>query len=169
MIIIVFGLPGSGKTYFAQRLAPLLNAAYLSSDRLRKQLLAHPAYTTEEKLSVYALMLDKMEDAVRLRKKMVIDATFHLRHTRWLFMQRCRDRQGPIFIEIVADEALVKERLQTPRPDSDADFSIYKVLKSQWQPLDTPHLVIHSTNTNLPQMLRIATEYLDQYDKTSSR
>ena len=33
MIIIVLGLPGSGKTYFASRFAKLIHADYINSDR----------------------------------------------------------------------------------------------------------------------------------------
>ncbi len=35
MKILVMGLPGSGKTYLTQRLAPLLNAAWYNADKVR--------------------------------------------------------------------------------------------------------------------------------------
>ena len=35
MIILVMGLPGSGKTYLSERLAPLLNAAWYNADNVR--------------------------------------------------------------------------------------------------------------------------------------
>jgi len=36
MKILVMGLPGSGKTYLAQRLQPLLRAAWYNADKLRE-------------------------------------------------------------------------------------------------------------------------------------
>ena len=36
MKILVMGLPGSGKTYLAQRLVPLLNAAWYNADKVRE-------------------------------------------------------------------------------------------------------------------------------------
>lgn len=36
MIILVIGLPGSGKTYLSGRLAPLINAAQYNADRIRE-------------------------------------------------------------------------------------------------------------------------------------
>jgi adenylylsulfate kinase len=36
MKILVMGLPGSGKTYLAERLAPLINAAWYNADKVRK-------------------------------------------------------------------------------------------------------------------------------------
>jgi predicted kinase len=49
MIVIVFGLPGSGKTHFASWFANLINAEYINSDRLRKQRTAPAKYPEKEK------------------------------------------------------------------------------------------------------------------------
>ncbi len=61
VIVIVFGLPGSGKSYFASRLAEMLKAEYINSDIVRKQLLTQKTYSEKEKLSVYDSMLEKMK------------------------------------------------------------------------------------------------------------
>jgi len=34
--ILIMGLPGSGKTYLAERLVPILNAAWYNADKLRE-------------------------------------------------------------------------------------------------------------------------------------
>jgi predicted kinase len=65
MIIIVMGLPGSGKSYFAQRLAITINADYISSDRVRKTMMSSRTYSTKEKLLVYDEMLSQMQLAVQ--------------------------------------------------------------------------------------------------------
>ena len=36
MKILIMGLPGSGKTYLAERLQPLLNAAWYNADKVRE-------------------------------------------------------------------------------------------------------------------------------------
>ena len=35
--ILIMGLPGAGKTYLAERLAPLINATWLNADKVRKE------------------------------------------------------------------------------------------------------------------------------------
>ena len=36
MKILIMGLPGSGKTYLAERLAPVINAAWYNADKVRE-------------------------------------------------------------------------------------------------------------------------------------
>ena len=35
--ILIMGLPGSSKTYLAERLAPMINATWLNADKIRKE------------------------------------------------------------------------------------------------------------------------------------
>lgn len=44
MIILVAGLPGPGKSYFAEKLAGILSAVYLNTDRIRLALHAAGKY-----------------------------------------------------------------------------------------------------------------------------
>ena len=39
MKILVMGLPGSGKTYLTERLAPLLDAAWYNADKVKWQMI----------------------------------------------------------------------------------------------------------------------------------
>lgn len=56
MVVLVMGLPGSGKSYLARRLAELIGATYISSDRVRRDLFPAARYTAEEKAGVYEEM-----------------------------------------------------------------------------------------------------------------
>ncbi len=166
MIVIVLGLPGSGKSYFAERLAKQLDAEYLNSDRLRRELLSKRTYSDQEKAKVYAVMLEKMEEALQQKKSLVLDATFHKNESREPFLEKGK---GKIFvIEVQADEAIIKERIQKNRPFSEADFEVYEFIKQEWKPLEVPHLVLESTNENIEAMLQQALEYFKN-DQESNR
>lgn len=157
--VIVFGLPGSGKSYFAERLAEILGAYYVNSDRLRKKLFPKRSYSEEEKEKVYDAMLKTMENAISEGKNVVLDATFHRNSTRNLFMEKARDTL--FFIEVYAHEDIIEERLKKSRPFSEADFKVHKLIREQWQPLKVPHLILESTNENIDGMLQKATQYLN--------
>ena len=165
------GLPGSGKSFFAARLAELLKAEYISSDSVRKALLPGALYTPQEKLMVYLEMLRLTEGALQDGRQVVLDATFYTASVRAMFTEELPDAEKLVFIEVVADEELSRQRLKRPRIDSDANFEVYQQIKEEWEPLQTPHLVLRSTDSNIDGMLDEAIEYLEQdvYDQRSDR
>ena len=166
MVVIVFGLPGSGKSYFAERLAKMMRAEYVNSDRLRREMFRNRTYSKEEKAAVYHAMLKKMKEAVNMNRHIVLDATFHTDETRKPFIQETRDEL--FFIEIKADEPLTKKRLMKERTDSEADFKIYKLIQREWEQLKQPHLMLESTDENIDNMLQKAAGYLLWKDDQST-
>lgn len=154
------GLPGSGKSYFAQRLATTINADYINSDRVRKTMMSKRTYSTKEKLLVYDEMLKQMQLAVQQKKDIVLDGTFYRHSIRKKFIQKARRAGGIVFIEIRANESFIQERLQQKREDSEADLKVYQIIKAQWEPLEESHLIIQSTNENITSMLHTAIDYL---------
>lgn len=166
MVVLVLGLPGSGKSYFGSRLAEMIHADYVNSDRLRKELFSKRTYSDLEKTKVYNAMLGKMEMALAKKKNVVVDATFHKKETRELFK-----RKGEVriyFIKVWADKNITIERLKKSRPYSEADFEVYQMIRKQWEPLKEPCLVLESTNENIDDMLQKAVQYLKD-DKRADR
>ncbi|MGZ5221709.1 MAG: AAA family ATPase [Chitinophagaceae bacterium] len=162
MIIIVMGLPGSGKSFFATRLAAAINADYISSDRQRKKMIANRTYSANEKELVYNEMLMQMRQAIKQNRNLVLDATFHKNETRNKFKEEAGNTDEIIFIEIIANETLVKERLRATREDSEADFAVHQIIRQEWQPMKQLHLTLQSTNDNIEDMLEKTIEYLNQ-------
>ncbi len=160
MIVIVFGLPGSGKSYFASKLARMIRADYVNSDKVRKELFEKRTYSAEEKKAVYDKMLDQTKEAVRQNRPLVLDATFHKSEIRHAFAEVAQGKTDILFIEVRADEKIIRERLKRERPYSEADFEVYKLIHRQNEPLGEPHLILQSTNENIDDMLQKAGEYL---------
>ncbi|MES1249715.1 MAG: AAA family ATPase [Chitinophaga rupis] len=160
MIAIVLGLPGSGKSYFASRFAKLIGADYVNSDRVRKNIFPVRSYSEKEKSSVYDEMLKLMRQALRENKDLVLDATFYKNDIRKRFIEETRDKGEMVFIEVVAEEAVIKERLKNKRVDSEADFEVYKLLKQQWEPLQGHRLILISSHNNIEDLLHQALDYL---------
>ena len=164
MIVIVFGLPGSGKSYFAAHLANKINADYINSDKLRRAMFDTRTYSIKEKLSVYSEMLTQMKEVVKQNKNLVLDATFYKNDIRKKFLDEAGGKGSIFFIEVKAEESLIRKRLQEKRVDSEADFEVYKKVKKQWEPLDEDHLILQSTDDNINEMLYKAADYLHLKD-----
>lgn len=154
------GLPGSGKTWLASRLAAETGALYISSDRLRKKLGLCGNYSDAGREAVYREMMRCMEEGMMLHRDMVLDASFHRKAARREFQEAVGSREKTFFIEVRADEALVRERLKKPRADSEADFEVYRKIRTGWESPEFPHLVLVSTDDNIDELLAKAADYL---------
>jgi predicted kinase len=165
MMILVCGLPGSGKSFFASRLANRLKADYISSDRVRIALLATGRYSFEDKLRIYRHMAERAATLVKRGKDVVVDATFYHHSMRELFIEVALQNQCAVrFIVIMASEALVKERLSRSRIDSEADLGVYQTMKAQFEKFTQPHLRLQAQADNIEQMLLAAIDYLIDTD-----
>ncbi len=164
MVVLVFGLPGSGKSYFASRLAAQMGAEYINSDQLRLMMFPVRTYSNEEKQAVYEAMLSMAKGRIRQGKNVVIDATFHRHSLRTHFMESLK---GELiwFIEVVADEETIRKRLSMPRQFSEADYAVYEKIRYDWEPMTEPHLVLDSSEP-VEKMLLQAVRYLSLTSKT---
>ena len=162
MIVIVFGLRGSGKSYFAQQLAQMLHAEYIGSDVVRKELFKTPSYSTEEKNLVYNEMMKRMMSEA-FEKEIVIDTTFSNSKTRQNFTEKAKKFSSVFTIEIAKEKDLTKQRSLSPQQDN-ANFEVYKKIKPSHQTYNDEHLVLRSTQNNLTDMLDETSDYLFQRD-----
>lgn len=160
--ILVSGLPGSGKTYFAKRFAKAIDAQYLSSDLLRKELIQERAYSIEEKTAVYSELLIRFGKSLKQGKTTLIDATFISKNQRDIFKKAAIESNAILkIIEIRANEATIKARLCEKREDSEADFSVFQKLSSLMEPITEKHLVLFSDENDVLKMIEAAKKWME--------
>ncbi|MEO9964232.1 MAG: ATP-binding protein [Reichenbachiella sp.] len=161
-VIVVFGLPGSGKSYFAERLAKEIGAIYLSSDQIRSELDDRHDYSFSGKMKVYNRMLALTEQWLKIKDTVVLDGTFYARSIREKTQTYLRSIGAHIlFLEIKADRKLIKERLQRKRAFSEANYGVFEKIASQAERMCEPHFVIHSNDHNIDDMMRIGLKYIN--------
>lgn len=161
MIITIFGLPGTGKTTFAQRLSTQLDAPHLSTDAIRNREGMLGLYDSSSRISIYQLMLNEAEELLAMRKTVILDATFSQRHLRQAVAMLATRLNRPLrLIELRAAEPLIRQRMLEQRGFSEADFAVYLRLKQSYEPLEQPHLVLDSGQLDLDAMLHTALTYL---------
>lgn len=163
MIVLVMGLPGSGKSYFALRLSEKMGAKYINSDSTRKAMQAMGQYAPDDKFLVYRRMAEIAEEALEQDRTVITDATFYRKELRDLFRTLAKECGVPVgMIQVEASEELIQERLSLPRDDSEADYKVYQLVRSQFEQLqpDEPHLTLQSGRENIEQMLREALDYI---------
>lgn len=161
MLILIAGLPASGKTVHARMLAAALNAQHFNSDRMRDALGLRGRYQPADKQAVYDALLKAGTEALRNGNKVVIDSTFYRESGREPFREMAQSCGASLYwIAIRADEAAIRERLQVPRPDSEADWDVYTRLRDTGDPLRDPHLELWSDRLTPEEMLIMALLHL---------
>jgi len=136
VLVMLCGLPGTGKSTLARKLAHQLPAVVVESDRVRHKLFAPPDYTAEESRRVHQVCHILIGWYVRHYFHVVYDATNLYEHHRGL-VYRLAARTGArlIVAEVTARDQVIRERL-APRGSqnattevsgdySDADWEIY--------------------------------------------
>jgi len=56
LLVLLYGFPGSGKTFFARQLCELITAVHVQGDRMRSELFETPSYSKQESHVVTSLM-----------------------------------------------------------------------------------------------------------------
>lgn len=144
-LILIAGLPGSGKTTVARAFAQRSGAAHLNSDVLRKTLGMMGHYTAADKAHVYDALLAHTEAALLRGETVVVDSTFYKEAIRTPYEHLAQKYQIPLFwVEVCAGEKSLRERLEQPRPDSEANYGVYLAIREQFEPLPDHRLILNT-------------------------
>ena len=161
MLIMITGLPGSGKTTFAKALADSLNAVHLNTDIIRTRMGRRGKYDETAKSIIYAKMLKQTESYLHRGEGVVVDATFYKAALRKPYRQLAKKyKKQLIWIKVTALESVIKERMQQKRHYSEADFEVYLTIKDIYEPLEEGHLILHSDSYSVEKMITKTKEYL---------
>lgn len=145
MLLLIAGLPGTGKTTVARAYAALSGAVHLNSDTLRRSLGLMGKYQPADKEKVYQALLQHSRDALLQGKTVVVDSTFYKESIRAPFRSLAAECGVALhWVEVQAGESVLRERLSHPRPDSEADFSVYEKIRDQFEPLPEERLIVRS-------------------------
>jgi predicted kinase len=155
-LFIVSGLPATGKTTFARALAAAVGACHLNTDAIRTEIGLRGAYSPAVKRKVYRTLLQRTEAHLKTGETVVVDATFYRESLRQAYL-KLAERLGARWqwIELSADEGTVRERINRPRPDSEADFAAYQLIKGQYEPLRLCHLHLCTTDTSIDALVQL--------------
>ena len=163
VLVVLSGLPGSGKSYFARRLVHRFPLLVLESDFLRKVLFSKPAYTGEESRQLFDACHTLTADLLEQGIPVLLDSTnlieYHREH-----LYRIADRCGAmlIIVYVKAPESVVYERLtarsrgEDGQSHSKADWSVYKKLLPTVDPVTSRHVTVDTSRDITPAIEKIA-------------
>ncbi len=146
VLVVLSGLPGTGKTTFAALLAARLGGRVLESDAIRRELFPRRRYTRRESSAVFAAVRERAEAALAEGADVIIDAT-NLREWERRGFRELASRRGAgvLGVRLTAPAAVVRERLTGTRAGaSEADVGVYERMRGSEEPFATPCIQVDS-------------------------
>lgn len=161
MLVLVCGLPGTGKTTFAKAIAQELKAIHLNSDMIREEWGTFGQYDEKSKKKLYEELLARTRTQLEAGNRVVVDSTFFSRKLRKPYTKLAKElNKNIIRFLITADEDVIRERVTKNEAFSKADFEVYLKIKRSFEPLEKNHLTLDSVQLSLEDMVGRAQEYL---------
>lgn len=163
VLVVVSGLPGTGKSHFCQRLTERLPAIVLESDALRKTLFPQPSYSQAESTQLFKAIRLLVERLLRRGLPLILDATnLSERHREYFYSIADRLDVKLILVSVVAPSLLVKERLEArlenPKEKSDADWEVYQKMSRAVEKITRKYYVADTSRDITPVLDKIMRE-----------
>jgi len=111
LLILLYGFPGAGKTYFARQLCDQIQAAHIQSDRIRAELFDQPRYDKEENSVITQLMDYMTEEFLSAGLSVVYDVNamrYNQRHALREMARRHKAQPLLIWFQIDPETAFLR-------------------------------------------------------------
>ncbi len=173
-LVLVGGLPGTGKSTVSEALAWRLGAVVLSSDRVRKELAGldvetdaaagyqQDLYSREHTDQTYAALADRAEMVLAHGESVVLDASWtHAQHRDVATRAAARTSSELVALQCSAPDEVAAERMRgrTGAAASDADDDIAAAMAADADPW--PQAATISTAGSSEDAVRQALSWLD--------
>jgi predicted kinase len=164
-LIVVSGLPGSGKSYFSRQLAERLPLPIIESDAMRQILSAKPDYSPSESERLFRACHALIGDLLRKGISLIFDATNLIeRHREQLYRIADSADAKLIIVRLEAPPELVRQRLERRQtePDqndkSDADWKVYQKMTATAEKIRRNHFAVDTSKDIAPAIEKIVRE-----------
>ena len=164
-LIVVSGLPGTGKSYFSRKLSERIPSVIMESDALRKRLFSNPSYSAQESHRLFNACHCLIEELLDKGISVIFDATNLVEHHREP-LYRIAQRLGVklIMVQVEAPRELVRKRLQNrmeginPEDNSEAGWSVYKKMKARVERIRRNYFAVDTSRDVTPVIDKIVRE-----------
>lgn len=151
-LILLCGLPGTGKSLLAQRLAQRLPIVTLAGEPARHRLFAPPTYTPQESDIVDQTLLEVAAELLGAGHSVMVDALNLLHRQRQPYFNLA-ERLGVqlLIVQTTAAPEIVRRRLAEEQAgrganaSSDSDWAVYLACADQVEPIRRPHRVVDTS------------------------
>lgn len=161
-IIMMHGLPGTGKSFVAQKIAERFpNSIVLKTVQFRHDTSSSSVdrfdennpKTRKEKDDSYKLLCEAARVALEKGKTPILDGTFHKKYRReWVYQLGSEMKADVIVVSTTCEESVVFDRLKHREKQENADAFLkskeaYEIMKQQQDELNDTGILIKRLDT----------------------
>lgn len=163
VLVVVSGLPGTGKSYFCRRLTDRLPAIILESDALRKVLFLQPSHSLTESARLFKAIRLLVERLLKRGFCLILDATnLSERYREYFYSIAERLDVKLVLVRVEAPPLLVKERIADRLVDvaenSTAGWEVYMKMKPSVEKITRKHYVVDTSRDITPVLEKVMRE-----------
>ena len=162
-LVVLVGLPASGKSRVAGELRKRTGAVVFESDALRRFLFPQRTYSARESQQLFAAIHAAIDELLSEGATVVLDATNLAEAERApLRDMAARWDARLVFVRVTAPDSLIRRRLANRSVDdidgSEADDRVYERMRSRVEELRQPHHIVDTSQEIGPTLAVIAKE-----------
>ena len=151
-LLVVSGLPGTGKSRLCRQVQASTGAALLESDALRRRLVGRPDYSYPESRRLFAAIHGAIDRLLAEGRSLILDAT-NLAEREREPLYTIAERHGArlLLVQVVAPPEVAQRRLagrlrgEDPQDRSQASPEVYRRMTGSVEELKRPHRVIDTS------------------------
>ncbi|KPK23427.1 MAG: hypothetical protein AMJ70_03500 [Dehalococcoidia bacterium SG8_51_3] len=165
-LVVVSGLPGTGKSHFCRQLAERTPIIIMESDVMRKTLFPSPIYSATESVRLFQAIHHLIEHLLKKGISLVLDATnLSERNRERLYHIAYQLNARLVMVRVEAPPEVVQERLRN-RADgtgsegdqSEADWAVFQRMKTSVQQIRRHHFAVDTSRDIAPVLDKVVRE-----------
>lgn len=122
VLILCYGFPGSGKTYFSRQFTEAVQVAHLEQDRIRHELFQHPKYSKQENSALNRIIAYMANEFLTAGISVVIDMNAMRLSQRKALREMARQNKAStlvIWFQVDPDTAYMRNHSRDRRKSDD--------------------------------------------------
>ena len=156
LLIVMVGLPGTGKTYLARNIQESFPVTIIQSDQVRTLCFGQPKYTRSENKYVFELCHRVINNLLEEGVPVLFDATNMIEANRKVLYQISKLNKAKLFVlKIITQEKIIEGRIrdrslrQASYDFSKADWAVYRRMQKLDHTINISHTIINNSLNNI--------------------